>query len=31
LYGEWFHVFWRDAEHPDVPALPPVQNEIDPD
>lgn len=30
-YGECFHIFWRDAEHPEVPALPPVQNEIDPD
>ena len=29
--GECFHIFWRDAEHPDVPVLPPVQNEINPD
>ena len=31
MRGECFHIFWRDAEHPDIPALPPVQNEINPD
>jgi manganese oxidase len=29
--NECFHIFWRDAVHPDVPVLPPVQNEINPD
>jgi manganese oxidase len=29
--GECFRVFWRDAQHPDVPALPPLQVEINPD
>jgi manganese oxidase len=29
--GECFHVIWRDAEHPDLIALPPRQNEINPD
>ena len=29
--GECFHVFWRDAEHPDVPSLPPRQMEINSD
>jgi len=29
--GECFHVFWRDAEHPDQPALPPLQFEINSD
>ena len=29
--GECFHIFWRDAEHPEVPVLPPLQNEIAPD
>lgn len=29
--GECFQVFWRDAQHPKVPALPPVQSEINPD
>jgi manganese oxidase len=28
---ECFHVFWRDAQHPDVPVLPPLQDEINPD
>jgi hypothetical protein len=26
--GDCFHIFWRDPQHPDVPALPPVQIEI---
>lgn len=29
--GECFHVTWRDPEHPDVPALPPRQFEINSD
>ena len=29
--GECFHVIWRDAQHPDMPALPPRQMEIVPD
>jgi len=29
--GECFRVIWRDPEHPDVPALPPVQVEINAD
>lgn len=29
--GECFKVIWRDAEHPDVPALPPRQMEINAD
>jgi hypothetical protein len=29
--GECFHIFWRDGEHPEVPVLPPLQNEIAPD
>jgi hypothetical protein len=29
--GECFDVMWRDAEHPDMPALPPRQMEINPD
>jgi hypothetical protein len=29
--GECFHVFWRDPQHPDQPALPPLQMEINPD
>jgi manganese oxidase len=28
---ECFHIFWRDVQHPDVPVLPPLQNEINPD
>jgi hypothetical protein len=26
--GECFHAFWRDAEHPAMPALPPRQVEM---
>jgi hypothetical protein len=29
--GECFHVIWRDQEHPDLPALPPRQIEMNPD
>jgi manganese oxidase len=29
--GECFHVIWRDAQHPEMPALPPRQREIVPD
>jgi hypothetical protein len=29
--GECFHVFWRDKQHPDMPALPPRQIEINAD
>ena len=29
--GECFHVFWRDPQHPDQPALPPLQMEINSD
>ena len=29
--GECFNVIWRDPEHPDVPALPPLQIEMKPD
>lgn len=29
--GECFTAFWRDREHPELPALPPVQREINPD
>jgi manganese oxidase len=29
--GDCFTVFWRDADHPDMPALPPRQNELNPD
>jgi hypothetical protein len=29
--GECFHTFWRDPQHPDLPALPPRQIEINPD
>jgi hypothetical protein len=29
--GECFDVMWRDAQHPDMPALPPRQMEINPD
>jgi hypothetical protein len=29
--GECFHVIWRDPQHPDLPALPPRQIEINPD
>jgi len=29
--GECFHVFWRDPEHPDLQALPPLQFEINSD
>jgi hypothetical protein len=29
--GECFRVFWRDAQHPEVPALPPRQAEINAD
>ena len=29
--GECFNVIWRDAQHPDVPALPPLQIEMKPD
>lgn len=29
--GECFHVFWRDKEHPQMPALPPRQIEMNPD
>ena len=29
--GECFHVFWRDPQHPDQPALPPLQMEINAD
>jgi hypothetical protein len=29
--GECFKVIWRDPEHPDVPALPPRQREINAD
>lgn len=29
--GECFNVIWRDPQHPDVPALPPLQIEMKPD
>jgi manganese oxidase len=29
--GECFKIFWRDSDHPDVPALPPRQQEINSD
>jgi hypothetical protein len=29
--GECFRVFWRDPQHPDMPALPPRQIEMNPD
>jgi len=29
--GDCFHVFWRDKDHPDVPALPPRQIEMQED
>jgi manganese oxidase len=29
--GECFQIFWRDAQHPNVPALPPLQFEINAD
>ena len=29
--GECFHVFWRDKQHPDMPALPPRQQEMNAD
>ncbi|HLJ45879.1 MAG TPA: multicopper oxidase domain-containing protein [Bryobacteraceae bacterium] len=29
--GECFHIIWRDPDHPDLIALPPRQNEINPD
>jgi hypothetical protein len=29
--GECFGIIWRDAQHPDLPALPPRQFEINPD
>lgn len=29
--GECFKAFWRDAQHPDLPALPPLQLEINAD
>jgi manganese oxidase len=29
--GECFKIFWRDSDHPDVPALPPRQREINSD
>jgi hypothetical protein len=29
--GECFTTFWRDKDHPDVPALPPRQDELNPD
>lgn len=29
--GECFKVFWRDPQHPEIPALPPRQIEINPD
>ncbi|MFY9909321.1 MAG: multicopper oxidase domain-containing protein, partial [Candidatus Sulfotelmatobacter sp.] len=29
--GECFQIFWRDPQHPDVPALPPLQFEINAD
>ncbi|HZQ18591.1 MAG TPA: multicopper oxidase domain-containing protein [Terriglobales bacterium] len=29
--GECFQVFWRDKEHPEMPALPPRQIEMNPD
>ena len=29
--GECFHIFWRDPQHPNVPALPPRQLEINSD
>lgn len=29
--GECFHVFWRDKNHPEMPALPPRQIEMNPD
>ena len=31
IEGECFKVFWRDPEHPELPALPPRQMEINPD
>jgi hypothetical protein len=29
--GECFNVIWRDAQHPEMPVLPPRQVEINPD
>ena len=29
--GECFSVIWRDPQHPEMPALPPLQEEINPD
>jgi hypothetical protein len=29
--GECFRVIWRDPQHPDLPALPPRQIEMNPD
>ena len=29
--GECFRAFWRDKDHPDIPALPPRQDELNPD
>ncbi len=29
--GDCFTTFWRDKEHPDMPALPPRQDELNPD
>lgn len=29
--GECFHVFWRDKQHPDMPTLPPRQQEMNAD
>jgi hypothetical protein len=29
--GECYRVIWRDPDHPDLIALPPRQNEINPD
>ena len=29
--GECFSVIWRDQQHPDLPALPPRQIEMNPD
>ena len=29
--GECFRAFWRDKDHPEIPALPPRQDELNPD
>ncbi len=29
--GECFKVFWQDKDHPEIPALPPRQDELNPD